>query len=337
MNLQIPPVIFGTSSLGNLFVALDEAVKCEIVKEVFAHSKRPVFFDSAGKYGAGLALESLGNCLRELQIKPEEVVINNKLAWVRTALETPEPTFEPGIWRDLKYDAVQQISYDGIVECFDQGKDLLGGYIPQLVSVHDPDEYLATAKDDAEAEKLYKDILEAYRALADLKKTGKVMAIGVGAKNWKSIEKISRDADLDWVMIANSMTIKSHPEELLQFMETLKQKGVQIINAAVFHSGFLTGGDYFDYKLINPNLEENKALFTWRNDFFRLCKKFNIKPAAACVQFALSAPGVVSIALSADNPQRVKENIEMAENKVPDDFWQQMKAKGLISADYSYL
>jgi len=337
MNLQIPPVIFGTSSLGNLFVALDEAVKCEIVKEVFAHSKRPVFFDSAGKYGAGLALESLGNCLRELQIKPEEVVINNKLAWVRTALETPEPTFEPGIWRDLKYDGVQQISYDGIVECFDQGKDLLGGYIPQLVSVHDPDEYLATAKDDAEAEKLYKDILEAYRALADLKKTGKVMAIGVGAKNWKSIEKISRDADLDWVMIANSMTIKSHPEELLQFMETLKQKGVQIINAAVFHSGFLTGGDYFDYKLINPNLKENKALFTWRNDFFRLCKKFNIKPAAACVQFALSAPGVVSIALSADNPQRVKENIEMAENKVPDDFWQQMKAKGLISADYSYL
>lgn len=337
MNLQIPPVIFGTSGLGNLFVALDEEVKCEIVKEVFAHSKRPVFFDSAGKYGAGLALESLGNCLRKLQIKPEEVVISNKLAWVRTELKTPEPTFEPGVWRDLKYDAVQQISYDGIMKCFDQGNDLLGGYIPQFVSVHDPDEYLATAKNNAEGEKLYKDILEAYRALADLKNAGKVMAIGVGAKNWKSIEKISRDADLDWVMTANSMTIKSHSKELLQFMETLKQKGVQIINAAVFNSGFLTGGDYFNYKLMDPNLEENKALFTWRNDFFRLCKEFNIKPAEACVQFALSAPGVVSIALSADNPRRVKENIEMADNKVPDGFWQQMKAKGLISADYSYL
>lgn len=337
MNLQIPRVIFGTSGLGNLFVALDESVKCEIVKEVFAHSKGPVVFDSAGKYGAGLALESLGNCLKKLQVKPEDVIISNKLAWVRTELKTPEPTFEVGVWKDLKYDAVQQISYDGIIECFDQGNDLLGGYIPQLVSVHDPDEYLATAKDEAEAAKLYDDILEAYRALADLKSMGKVKAIGVGAKNWRSIEKISHDINLDWAMIANSMTIKNHPKELLQFMETLKQKEIQIINSAVFHSGFLIGGDYFDYKLMDSEREENKALFTWRNDFFQLCKEFNIKPTEACAQFALSAPGVVSIALSTTNPERVKENIDMAYSKVPDEFWQQMKEKQLISEDYSYL
>lgn len=337
MNLNIPTVIFGTSGLGNLFVASDEAVKCEIVKEVVIHSKGPAFFDSAGKYGAGLALESLGKCLRELDIKPEDVFISNKLAWVRTPLETSEPTFEPGVWKDLKYDAVQQISYDGIIKCFEQGNDLLGGYLPQLVSVHDPDEYLETAKDEAEAARLYEDILEAYRALADLKSIGKVRAIGVGAKNWKSIEKISHDINLDWVMVANSMTIKSHPKDLLQFMETLKEKGVQIINSAVFHSGFLTGGDYYDYKLMDPELEENKALFVWRNDFFTLCKEFNIRPADACVRFALSAPGVVSIALSTTNPKRVKENIDMAYVKIPQEFWIQMKAKGLISEDYFYL
>ncbi|MEJ7679396.1 MAG: aldo/keto reductase [Segetibacter sp.] len=337
MDLKVPPVIFGTSGLGNLFVALDEAVKCEIVKEVFAHSKGSVVFDSAGKYGAGLALESLGKCLRELQVKSEDVIISNKLAWVRTELKTPEPTFEVGVWKDLKHDAVQQISYDGIIKCFDQGNVLLGGYIPQLVSVHDPDEYLATAKNEAEADKLYNDILEAYRALADLKSSGKVKAIGVGAKNWKSIEKISHDINLDWAMVANSMTIKSHPKDLLQFMETLKQKGVQIINSAVFHSGFLIGGDYYDYKLINSDQEENKVLFKWRNDFFELCKGFNITPAEACVQFALSAPGVVSIALSTTNPKRVKENVDMAYVKIPQEFWAQMKAKKLISEDYSYL
>lgn len=166
---------------------------------------------------------------------------------------------------------------------------------------------------------------------------GKVKAIGVGAKNWKSIEKISHDINLDWAMVANSMTIKSHAKELLQFMETLKQKGVQIINSAVFHSGFLIGGDYYDYKLMNPDLEENKALFKWRNDFFQLCHEFNIKPVEACVKFALSAPGVVSIALSTTNPKRVKENIDMAYVEIPQEFWVQMKAKGLISEDYSYL
>lgn len=337
MDLKIPPVIFGTSGLGNLFVALDDAVKCEIVKEVFAHSKQAVVFDSAGKYGAGLALESLGKCLRKLDIKPEDVTISNKLAWVRTELKTPEPTFEIGVWKDLKYDAIQQISYDGIIECFDQGSELLAGYIPQLVSVHDPDEYLAMAKDESEADKLYHDILEAYRALADLKSMGKIKAIGVGAKNWKAIEKISKDIDLDWAMVANSMTIRSHPKQLLQFMETQKQKGVQIINSAVFHSGFLIGGDYYDYKLMDPDQEENKTLFKWRNDFFELCKEFKIKPAEACVQFALSPPGVVSIALSTTNPARVKENIDMAYVEIPKEFWTQMKAKRLISEDYSYL
>lgn len=337
MKLNIPPVIFGTSGLGNLFVALEESVKCEIVKEVVNHSKGPAFFDTAGKYGAGLSLESLGKCLRQLQVKPEDVIISNKLAWVRAPLKTPEPTFEPGVWKDLKYDATQRISYDGILACFDQGNDLLGDYIPQLVSVHDPDEYLATAKNEAEADKLYNDILEAYRALADLKKKGKVKAIGVGAKNWRSIEKIFRDVDLDWVMIANSMTIKSHPENLLLFMEELKQKDIQIINSAVFHSGFLIGGDYFDYKYMDPETEENKPLFAWRNNFFQLCKDFNISPAEACVQFALSAPGVVSIALSTTNPKRVKENADMAFAKIPAEFWSQMKAKGLINKNYAYL
>ena len=337
MDLAIPPVIFGTSGLGNLFVALDEAVKCEIIKEVLTHSKAPAFFDSAGKYGAGLALESLGNCLRELQVKPEDVMISNKLAWMRTELKTPEPTFEPGVWKDLKFDAAQHISYEGIIDCFNQGNDLLGNYIPQLVSVHDPDEYLTTAKNEAEAHQRYKDILEAYRALADLKNAGKVKAIGVGAKNWKSIEKISNDIDLDWVMIANSMTVKSHPRDLLLFMEKLKQKGVQIINSAVFHSGFLIGGDYYDYKFMDSDLKENKQLFAWRDKFFELCREFNLKPAEAAVQFALSAPGVVSIALSTTNPERVKENIDMANVKIPGEFWAQMKAKKLISEDYSYL
>jgi D-threo-aldose 1-dehydrogenase len=54
-------------------------------------------------------------------------------------------------------------------------------------------------------------------------------------------------------------------------------------------------------------------------------------------QFALSAPGVVSIALSTTNPERVKENIDMAYVKIPKEFWEQMKAKGLMSKDYSYL
>ena len=106
----LPKIMFGTSSLGNLFVEPTHAEKLEVVKAVVETMDTPMF-DSAGKYGAGLALEELGQCLAELNVSPDSVVISNKLAWKRVPLTTPEPTFEPGAWVNLKNDAVQDISY----------------------------------------------------------------------------------------------------------------------------------------------------------------------------------------------------------------------------------
>lgn len=334
LGIKLPTVIFGTSGLGNLFAALNEETKFDIVKECVSQSEGSVVFDSAGKYGAGLALETLGKTLKRLDVDSSKVIISNKLGWLRTELKTPEPTFEPGVWKDLEYDAVQKISYDGILECFEQGNQLLNGYTPQMVSVHDPDEYLAAAKDEKHATQLYEDILDAYEALYDLKQKGQVQAIGVGAKDWKVIQRIANDVDLDWVMIANSMTIYKHPPELLAFIQELDKRGICIINSAVFHSGFLVGSDYYDYKLISRDNPEDGELFRWREAFFELCNQFGIKPSEACVQFALSVPGVKSIALNTTSAKRVKENIEMVNRKIPNEFWEAMKDGGLIQSDY---
>lgn len=334
-TLKLPKVIFGTSGLGNLYTTLSQEEKMDIVAASIQHSQKPVVFDSAGKYGAGLALETLGNCLKELNVHPADVLISNKLGWLRTELKSDEPTFEPGVWRDLKHDATQKISYEGIIECYEQGNELLNGYNAELVSVHDPDEYLNGANNPADREKRYTDVLAAYRALFDLKSQGKVKAVGVGCKDWRIIQQITKDVDLDWVMIANSMTAYSHPQDLLVFMEQLAQKGTAIINSAVFNAGFLIGGEYYNYRLLNP--EQDKSIFTWRDQFFKLCDQFNIRPAEACVAFALSSPGVKSIALNTTNAKRVKGNIDMAEVKIPGDFWKEMKALGLINDNYKYL
>ncbi|MGD2035445.1 MAG: aldo/keto reductase, partial [Bacteroidales bacterium] len=236
-GLKLPPIIFGTSALGNLYRILSENTKFDIVDECIKNVRIPVF-DSAGKYGAGLALESLGKYLHQLNVNPEDVIISNKLGWMRTELKTSEPTFEQGVWYGLKHDAIQKISYNGIISCYDQGNELLGGiYKPRLLSVHDPDEYLNQGKKPEEKEKLFTDILEAYRALSELKKQGKTKAIGIGSKDWKIIEKVAGYVELDWVMFANSLTIMNHPPELLEFMEKLSGKGIAIINSAVFHGG----------------------------------------------------------------------------------------------------
>ncbi|SEP41656.1 aldo/keto reductase [Mucilaginibacter sp. OK283] len=332
-EINLPKVIFGTSGLGNLYVPLSDEAKLAIVAQSVKCSRKPVVFDSAGKYGAGLALESLGRSLKQLNVSPSEVLISNKLGWLRTELKTAEPTFEPGVWRDLKHDAVQKISYEGILECYEQGNELLGDYRAELVSVHDPDEYLAAAKNEADQMQRYQDILEAYRALHELKQQGKVKAIGVGSKDWRIIKRIARDVGLDWVMIANSMTIHSHPVELVEFMQELENQEIAIINSAVFNGGFLTGSAYYNYNLKDP--VKDKDLYHWRALFYRLCKDFNITPVDACIVFGLKAPGVKSIALNTTNADRVALNVAIASLKIPGGFWNEMGERGLINKAFA--
>lgn len=337
-GLPCPPIIYGTSYLGNLYRELSEAEKLALMQEWFKVAEGRVMIDSAGKYGAGLALEVIGRGLQQLGIDPGQITISNKLGWYRIPLETEEPTFEPGAWANLKYDAIQKISYQGILECWQQGCELLGGsYLPELVSVHDPDEYLLAAVDKTDRQKRFDDILGAYQALFELKARGEVKAVGIGSKDWLVIRELYQQVKFDWVMLANKFTLYHHPKEIVDFMRKLDEDGVGIINSAIFNAGFLTGGDYFDYRPTNPDNETDKPLFAWREKFFAVCKQFDIAPGDACLKFAMSAPQIAAVALNPSKPHRMAHNRTVLNEEFPTDFWKALKANGIIDAAYPYL
>jgi D-threo-aldose 1-dehydrogenase len=337
-GLRVPPIVFGTSVLGNAFHAIPDQTKSAIMSEWFRHVSPPVFIDTAGKYGAGMALEVIGGALDRLEISPHEVIINNKLAWKRAPLTGAEPKFEPGVWVNLQHDAELRISYDGILECWEEGCRLLGGRIaPQLASLHDPDEYLAASSSPAERDRRWDDVLGAYQALHELKEAGLVVGIGVGAKDWRTVREIDAAVPLDWVMLANSFTIMNHPAELTAFIASLAERRIAVVNSAVFHAGFLVGGRYFDYRPVNAEDPVGRRLFSWRKLFVALCEGHGISPAHACVQFGLSAPGIVAVALNTSHPDRISENVALVLKRVPDGFWASMKEEGLLAADYPHL
>lgn len=330
--LRLPRVIFGSSALGNLYEAIPFERKLAIVRAWIEHGGDNVVIDSAGKYGAGLALECLGECLRAIAVPPERVTISNKLGWRRVPLVGDEPTFERGVWRDLQHDAEQDINAKGIITCWRQGLELLGApYAPRLLSVHDPDEYLASSDPAA----CWRDLVAAYESLGKLRDEVPGATLGVGSKDWRVAKRIAETVRLDWVMLANCVTIYTHPKEVLDFILSLERQGVAVVNSGVFNAGFLVGGKYFDYRLPSPTTE--KHLFEWRGQFLKLCQEHNVRPAHACVQFGLSPQGVVSVALNTTNPDRVQENVEIAVTPIADDFWQEAKSLGLIDSSYPYL
>lgn len=159
-------------------------------------------------------------------------------------------------------------------------------------------------------------------------------AIGVGAKDWKVIRDISEKVDLDWVMLATSFTIKEQPEELVTFMDRLKQRNITIINSAVFHGGFLTGSDYYNYRKLQPGSTSDAPLYEWRENFYRVCKKHDVAPADACIHYGLSHPGIAAIALNSSRPDAIHRNVKMLNKRIPDGFWRELKELNLLQKDY---
>lgn len=335
-GLEVPAIVFGTSCLGNLYAVVPDETKLAIVAEIMLHSPGPMVLDSAGKYGAGLALEVIGDCLRKLGIAAGDVIISNKLAWYRVPLKGPEPTFERGVWAGIGHDAEARISYDGILECWEQGCGLLGGgYTPRMVSVHDPDEFLAAAATPAERARRFDDVIGAYRALFGLKARGVVQAVGIGSKDWRVVREITEQVALDWVMLACSLTVYSHPRELLDFIAQLHGRGVGVINSAVFHAGFLTGGPWFDY--CKPDPVQDEALFRWREEFLATCRAHGVKAADVCVQFGLAVPGVAAVALNTGKPERIRENVASGSAEIPVGLWRALKDAGLIDREFEFV
>jgi len=330
-GLEIPQMIFGTSYLGNLYRELAYAEKLELIRGWFQCVEKPVVIDTAGKYGAGLALEVIGRGLSDLGIDPEDVVISNKLGWYRVPLRGAEPGFEPGVWVNLEHDCEQRFGHEGILQCFEQGNELLGGmYRAQLVSIHDPDEYLIAAESPPLREQRKEEVLESYRALFELKRKGEVKAVGIGSKDWKIIREFYAQVPFDWVMFANSYTLMKHPQEIREFLGQLQRDGVGIINSALFHGGFLTGGTQFDYREVDPFSEEGKKLYSWRNKFNLLCVEHQVDPGDACIQFGLSHPAIAAIALNTSKPEKMIRNAEIIQRKIPEAFWTALMEKGLL-------
>jgi D-threo-aldose 1-dehydrogenase len=112
---------------------------------------------------------------------------------------------------------------------------------------------------------------------------------------------------------------------------------VTIINSAVFNAGFLTGGNYFNYRLINKEDPEHGKLFKWRDSFFEVCDDFSVSPSHACIRFGMSHPAVAAVALNTSNPNHVKRNVGEVQNEVPAELFNVMKERGLIDKEYPFV
>jgi D-threo-aldose 1-dehydrogenase len=161
--------------------------------------------------------------------------------------------------------------------------------------------------------------------------------VGVGAKDWTAMRELVDSVELDWVMLACSFTVLRHPPEVVAFVDRLQRAGIGVVDSAVFHAGFLTGGEFFDYRRVDAASADGRPLFAWRDRFHAICRAHDVSPAAACVRFALSHPAVACVALNTSRPEQVRANVALGDARPPARFWSALKDAGLVRRDYRHV
>lgn len=318
-GLRVPPIVFGTDALDDVYRTIPDQTKREICVEWFRHVAPPVAVDTAGPDGGGRALETIGKVLARLEIGPDEVVISNRLVG------------------QSGREAVQRLSFDGVFESWDKGCQLLGGmYRPQLVSIDGLDQYL-TADSPGDRDRRFQDLVDAYRALGELKRTGQVVGIGAVAADWRAVREILGVVELDWVMLRGGLTVLRHPPEVLGLLAELAERQIAVVASGLLDGGFLAGGKSFNGRVLHPDDSADRPILAWRKSFVALCEGHGVMPVDACVRFALPAPGVVATRLDTSHPDRVAGNVAAVARHVPGVFWESMKEEGLLEADYPYV
>ena len=314
---------FGAASLGNLYKAVDDVTARAAVLAAFDEDSR--YIDTAPFYGFGLSERRVGDALRELP--RNDYILSTKVG--RLLQPIAEASARNGFVSPMPFEAHFDYSYDGVMRSFEHSLQRLGLSRIDILYMHDIGSFTHGA---ANADLFPVAMDGGYRALAELRSSGQVGAIGLGVNEIAVCEASFAHADFDLVMLAGRYSLLDQ-SPLDGFFDSCSARGVGIIAAGVFNSGILatgTKGDappYYDYQ---PAPLEVLALVRRIED---VCARHDVALPAAALQFAAAHPAVLTCVVGTASPERVHDTSRLATSSLPAGFWEDMRGEGLIRRD----
>jgi D-threo-aldose 1-dehydrogenase len=292
--IELGRLALGTAPIGGLYEAVEDETALAVVDQAWQLGLR--YFDTAPRYGAGLAERRLGAGLRG---RPrEEFVVSTKVG----RLLGPGRSEWVGAPELVDY---FDFSQDATLRSLEQSLGRLGLDRVDIVFVHDPDDHFDEA------------LAGSFRALRRLRDEGVVRAIGVGANQPAVLCRFAREADPDCFLVAGRFTAldRTAEPELLPLCE---EKGITVIAGGVFNSGVIVGGTTFDYRTAAPEVVARVARLR------EACERHDVPLPAAAVQFPLRHPAVATVLIGCRTPTEVAEDVRLSALAVPDTLWDEL-------------
>ncbi|GGT44006.1 aldo/keto reductase [Streptomyces chromofuscus] len=315
---------FGTAPMGNMFRAVPDEEASATLDAAWDQGIR--YYDTAPLYGAGLAEIRLGELLSRK--RRDEFVLSTKVG--RVILDEVESgnrelgekgsLFEAGrpnrILHEWTADATER-SIEGSLQRL--GVDRL-----DIVWVHD------VAQDfhgDDWLGKLEEARTGAFRVLTRLRNEGVIKAWGLGVNRTEPIElTLALDEPKpDGFLLAGRYTLLDHDHALQRLLPMAEKQGVGMVVGGPYSSGILAGGAHFEYADAPPEIIERVRRIK------DVAGRNGVSLKAAALQFSLAHPATAAVIPGATKPSRIAEDLAALHEKVPDQFWRDLREAELVS------
>ena len=174
-GVEVTELGFGTAPLGENWDIIEEDEASALLRAAWDGGVR--YFDTSPWYGKGQAEHRVGRAL--YRHPRDEFVISSKIGRLLRRPLKPGP-FEQGEWLGgLKFDAMFDYSYDGVMRSFEDSLQRLGINRIDVLLIHDLDtwHFKTEAKVAPYMNQLY---TSGWRALEELRDQGVIKGIGAG-------------------------------------------------------------------------------------------------------------------------------------------------------------
>lgn len=292
-DIAIPPLCFGTSSLGDMpntyGYSVDETRARDTVDAIFDGPVK--FLDTARNYGSGRSEERIGDVIRERGGLPEGVVVSTKLD---RDMETGR--FDASRARESLEQSLKALSLDRV----------------QLLHLHDPEHAASldeiTGPDGAVAE------------LFRMKEEGLADAVGLAAGRTDIMMPILEDWDFDALITHNRFTLINRNADPM--IELAVRKGITVLNAAPYAGGVFAKGSaehprYVYQKATDEMLEPVRRIE-------EVCARHDIPPGALALQFSIRDQRIASTICGISKAERIQQTLDWANCPIDDAVWEEI-------------
>jgi D-threo-aldose 1-dehydrogenase len=321
-GVRVSPLGFGGAPIGNLYAQVAEADAQATLHVALERGIR--YFDTAPFYGHGLSEMRMG---RALASRPRDsFVVSTKVGRLITRDESRRDALND-VFAVQGTRSVFDYSREGVQRSFEASLRRLGVTRVDILYLHDIGRLTHGERHE---EVLRQALDEALPAMAALRDSGAVDAIGIGVNEQAVCLEVLPHFDLDCIMLAGRYTLleQQHSTELMTYALA---HGVKVLVAGAYNSGLLgpasAPGARYNYGPVDAvTLERARTLYAE-------CAREGVDVGAAALQFPLAHPAVAGVVAGLRSRHEVMSAVTRVRAQLPAALWRRLEDSGLLPQD----